>query len=378
MITATLKHEPTSQATTTIPTSVAQVAPGARTGHNTELGTPTDANPADDVVLAKRQYTTSYNPQRGVTNWVSYNLDASHTGSAPRCNCFTRDPQLVALGFPAYETSDWVNNGSNGQWSRGHMAASADWDVSDGDNAATYYLTNMLPQNQAMNGGPWGEFENYLRGRLTGSNQIYIVTGGIFTPGRGPNGTPGFGTINNAGKIAIPDSTWKVAVIVPDTRAAAQITAPAQIEVIAINTPNEPPAGGATWQSYVTTVDRIQRSTGYDLLAALIESVECKVEVRNCLATATLTGATTIAVGQPLALGVAWEDADGAADAPWRVTVDWGDGTSATGLYFAAYPASRPLTRQKTWARAGTFLVTVTITDKRGASSVTTRTVVVS
>ena len=62
----------------------------------------------------------------------------------------------------AYNTNDWINGGV---WSRGHMSPSADWNVSDGDNAPTFYLSNMLPQNQTLNAGAWGDLENHLRDR---------------------------------------------------------------------------------------------------------------------------------------------------------------------------------------------------------------------
>jgi DNA/RNA endonuclease G (NUC1) len=290
VITALSRTDNQSTGSTTIVVNEPLVAGGARIGHNTELGVPTDADPSDDKLIVRRQYTTSYNPTRGVTNWVSWNLDATHKGGLARCNCMTADTALVRLGFPAYDTNDWVNNGQNGQYSRGHMSPSADWNVSNGDNAATFFLTNMLPQNQDQNGGPWGAFEDYLRTRATGSTEIYIVSGGIFTRDRRGAGIDGFGTISNAGKIAIPDSVWKIAVIVPDARDASGIVNPGDVEVIVINTPNEKPAAGAVWNDYATTIDKIQQSTGYDFLSALPQKVQCRLEARNCGPSAVIAG----------------------------------------------------------------------------------------
>lgn len=366
VIRATSRTDGVSTGTTTIVTSNPSTAPGARTGHNTELGVPTDADPSDDIIIARRQYTTSYNPRRGVTNWVSWNLDATHTGSVLRCNCFTADTALVRLGLPAYETSDWINNGSNGQYSRGHMSPSADWQVSDGDNAPTFFLTNMLPQNQEMNGGPWGSFENYLRTRAVGSTEIYIVAGGIFTKDRRGPGVDGFGTISNNGKIAIPDSIWKVAVIVPDARGVDGITAPADVEVIAINTPNESPAG-ATYSTYYTTIDKIQKSTGYDLLGALPENIQCRLETRNCAPAARITGAGLSGgtEGQSLHFDATTSsDVDGTVQQyQWSI-----DGVAA---------GSGP-TLDHVFADNGTYQVRLVVTDNGGATDVTTSSVSVS
>jgi DNA/RNA endonuclease G, NUC1 len=272
----------------------------------------------------------------------------------------------VRLGLPAYETSDWINNGTNGQYSRGHMSPSADWQVSDGDNAPTFFLTNMLPQNQDMNGGPWGAFENYLRTRAVGTAEIYIVSGGIFTKDRRGPGMDGFGTISNNGKIAIPDSIWKVAVIVPDARGIDGIT-PANVEVIAINTPNESPASGATYSTYFTTVDKIQRSTGYDLLGALPESVQCRLETRNCAPTAHITGAGLAggAEGQSLHFDATTSsDVDGTVQQyQWSV-----DGVAA---------GSGP-TLDHVFADNGTYQVRLVVTDNGGATDVTTSSVSIS
>ena len=367
VIRATSRTDGVSTGTTTIVTSNPSTAAGARTGHNTELGVPTDADPSDDIIIARRQYTTSYNPRRGVTNWVSWNLDATHTGSVLRCNCFTADTALVRLGLPAYETSDWINNGTNGQYSRGHMSPSADWQVSDGDNAPTFFLTNMLPQNQDMNGGPWGAFESYLRTRAVGSKEIYIVSGGIFTKDRRGPGVDGFGTISNNGRIAIPDSIWKVAVIVPDARGIDGITAPADVEVIAINTPNESPVGGATYSTYYTTVDKIQKSTGYDLLGALPENIQCRLESRNCAPTAHVTGAGLSggAEGQSLHFDAGTStDADGTVQQyQWSI-----DGTVV----------GSGSTLDHVFADNGTYQVRLAVTDNGGATDVTTSSVSVS
>ncbi len=367
-ITATANSDGVTTSATTITVTDPPVAADARKGHNTELGVPTDADPIDDLIIARRQYTTSYNPRRGVTNWVSWNLDASHRGGVVRCNCMTADTALVRLGLPAYDTNDWINDGSNGQYSRGHMSPSADWQVSDGDNAVTFFLTNMLPQNQPMNGGPWGEFENYLRTRAVGTTQIYIVSGGIFTPNRRDAGVDGFGTISNRGKIAIPDSIWKVAVIVPDSRAASDIGSPADVEVIAINTPNENPAPGATYATYFTTIDKIQRSTGYDLLSTFPEGIQCKLEVRNCVPSALITGAGLAggSEGQTLAF-----DASGStdADAADALTYSWSiDGTVV----------GSGATLNHTFTRHGPYVLRLTVSDGHGGTAVVTSTIAIA
>jgi hypothetical protein len=51
-------------------------------------------------------------------------------------------------------------------------------------------------------------------------------------------------------------------------------------DVIAVNMPNEPSIE-ATWETYKTTVDEIERISGYDLLALLPDNIEESVETRD-------------------------------------------------------------------------------------------------
>src|SRR5438309_1739690 len=109
---------------------------------NDEFGDPTPATTSDpnDLLIARPQYTLSYNESRGTPNWVSYELDARQmvTGQ-DRCNCFTADPTLPA--DKQIFTSDYTNGGSD----RGHMTCSADRTAGNVDNATTIYLTNGVP-----------------------------------------------------------------------------------------------------------------------------------------------------------------------------------------------------------------------------------------
>ena len=364
-ITATAKSDNTSSGSTSVTTTIAQVSPTARVGHNTDLGVPTDADPSDDIIIERRQYTISYNPNHGGPNWVSWNLDASHKGSAPRCNCFTADTALTRLGYPAYDTNDWINGGV---WSRGHMSPSADWADTDGDNAPTYFLSNMLPQNQTMNAGAWGDLENYLRTLAVGNTEIYIVAGGIFTKNRSGAGVDGFGFMNSLGHIAVPDSIWKIAVVLPDTRPVNGVTTTSDIRVIAVNMPNEASASG-TWNGYATTVNAIQRSTGYSLLSMLPDSIAKIVKQNDHPPATTLAaqGSTTVSVGQPVTVVGKFSDVDGKNDAPWTYVFTWGDGTNVKGAT-ALYPTpTTQFAKSKTYDTPGTYTVRFSVSDKYGA-----------
>jgi DNA/RNA endonuclease G (NUC1) len=356
-ITATAKSDG-SFGTSLVTAAVLPTSPTARVGHNTDLGTPTDADPTDDIIIARRQYTLSYNASHGGPNWVSWNLDASHKGTAPRCDCFSADPLVAAAGVPAYNTNDWINGGV---WSRGHMSPSADWAVSDGDNAPTFYLSNMLPQNQTLNAGAWGDLENHLRDVATGSTEIYIIAGGIFTKNRSGAGIDGLGFMNSTGRILVPDTVWKIAIIVPDTRAASGITSPSDVQVIATKFANTA-AGTGSYTNYLSTIDAIQKSTGYNFLSALPENIQCRLESRNCLPSAGIAGPTGGNEGDVLSFdGTSSADPDGGT-----LSYQW----SVNGQVAGIQP-----TLSYTFPQNGEYDVALVVSDIQGGSSTKTLTV---
>lgn len=350
-----------SSATLSLRTEVPFYSSSARAGHNTEFGTPTDADDVNDVIIARKQYTISYNPQRGGPNWVSWDLSASHLGSRNRCDCYSADTALVRLGYGdyMYTTLDYIGSG----YDRGHMEPSADQTTTDGENATTFFLTNFLPQKHGLNAGPWEDLENELRDSVRAGREAYIIAGGIFTGGTG------FGTVNDAGKIAIPDSTWKIVVMMPAGEGLSDVTSASDVNVFAVNMPNVDNPGSDDWRDFRTTVAKIQTSTGYDFLSSLPEAIQCKVEQRNCAPVVNAFAGATILVGERYSASGSFTDAAGDS---WTGSANYGDGSvtplAITGMSFSL--SHRYMT-------AGTFTVTATVRDQLGAAGSANATVIV-
>lgn len=240
---------------------------------HTEFGTPVDGDPSDDIVLRKAEYDVSYSAERGGPNWVAWNLDEGHIGDVDRCDCYTPDDELPPSA-PRVVNFDYTFSG----YSRGHMAQSFNRTVTLPDNAATYLTTNILPQAQDNNGGPWGEFEFFTNGRAFDGEEVYIVAGGEY--GDAPP------TLKSEGKVAVPDFTWKVAVFMDRDEGLADVTSLSDVEIIAIRTPNrvEPGVRGSVdgisddWEDYRVEVDEIEAAVGYDLLRLLPDGLEVRLE----------------------------------------------------------------------------------------------------
>ena len=328
-----------------LPTRVAVASTTASYAGNTEFGEPADADPSDDFIVRHAEYTTDYNPNRGEPNWVSYDLDASAFGPEDRCNCFTFDPDLPA-SFTHLTTQDYTGAGTVAGFGidRGHMTRSFDRTSSSLDNAHTFLLSNVVPQASDLNQGPWANLENFLGDLAMNQNkEVYIITG--------PAGSQG--TVKNEGKIVIPTSTWKVAVIMDRDHGLADIRDYRDLEVIAVNMPNIAGIRNVPWQTYLTTVDAIEALTGYDLLAKLPDKVENIVEAGIKPPIAAIDGPYTGSEGGAIAMSAAASvDPNGTVVSyAW----DFGDGTTSAGPSVI-----------HTYAQDGVYTVTVTVTDNDG------------
>jgi endonuclease G len=246
-------------------------------GSNLFLGNPTNAlhnssSSPDNYLMNSGYYTLSYNRDRGEPNWVSWYLGPSLLGSTDRLNNFRADGTLPA-GW--YEVQ--ANGYSGSGFDRGHNCPSADRTSSVAANSSTFLMTNMIPQAPRNNEGTWADFENYLRSLVRDGDELYIVMGSY---GRGGTGSKGSATMIDGGHVAVPAHIWKVAVVLSNgTKDLSRITT--RTRVIAINTPNINTIS-SRWQTYVTSVDAIEKATGDDLLsnvpAAIQKVIEAEVD----------------------------------------------------------------------------------------------------
>jgi endonuclease G len=241
---------------------------------NMALGNPsgsvTDVNLPNNYLLVKPQYCLSYNNSQGIPNWVSWHLSASWKGTAQRCNCFTTDNQLPSSFFRA-TTAMYTNSG----FDRGHMCPSDDRDGSDADNAATFLMTNILPQAPNNNQQTWNDLEAYCRTLIFSGYELYIISGGY---GQGGTGSLG-GTTNtiNNGTIRVPSNIWKVIVCLQaGTNDINRINT--QTRVIAVDVPNNQTVNSQPWYNYRISVDQLESITGFDFMNNVPTEIQSVIE----------------------------------------------------------------------------------------------------
>lgn len=228
----------------------------------TDVGLPTN------YLMLKPQFALSYNRDRGIPNWVSWQLNSSWLGVVDRQNNFRGDPDLP-VEWLKIEPPDYFDGSKkpSRRYDRGHLVPSADRTRSALDNGATFVMTNVLPQTAANNRGPWQDLELYCRRLAQQGRELYIVAGGLGQQGR----------LN--GKIVIPSSVWKV-VLVLEQPGLGLAGVTEKTRVIAVNVPNTHGVADQPWRRYRLSVDGLEQLTGYDFLSNLDPALEALLEAR--------------------------------------------------------------------------------------------------
>jgi endonuclease G len=216
----------------------------------------------NNYLMEKPQYSMSYSRDNGGPNWVSWHLDTSWLGSAPRQDDFRADTSLPT-GWYRVQATDYSGSG----FDRGHMCPSADRTVTVTANSATFLMTNMIPQLPANNQGVWANLESYSRTLVSQGNELYIISGG--------HGLQYF--IAN-GHVAVPAQTWKVIIVLPvgSNDVSRVITSTRTIAVVMPNSGSI----GSDWRAYRVSVDQVEAITGFDFFSNVSSGIQAVIEGR--------------------------------------------------------------------------------------------------
>lgn len=245
------------------------------------LGLAVDASPQDEYILRRPQYVLSYNRFRNAPNWAAWRLRADDLGSTGRTRrSFAPDPDLPPGAYRVLHT-DFRASG----YDRGHLVPSSHRTAREEDNAATFVMSNVLPQVHEMNAGAWESLESWSVSMARQGWTLYTYAGGLWpatcaTERAAPltEACPAIGERYDAAqRVAVPSSMWKVVVLLPPGAGPAAVDT--STPVVAVDIPNTPDATG-DWRGYQLTVDALEARTGYDFLSAVPPGVQAVIESR--------------------------------------------------------------------------------------------------
>ena len=181
-----------------------------------------------ELLIERIGYTLSFNREHNIPNWVAWTLDDKkliERVSRKGYN-FRPDPEIDKKD--AVVTQDYANSG----YDRGHMCPAGDNRWSGEAMKESFYMTNICPQHPNLNDGDWHELEQACR-RWAEKDKLYIVCGPIL---------------------------YKKALNPP------------------IGKEYKNTAGNRPLDSYVNSIDQVERITGLDFFSALPDDVENKIE----------------------------------------------------------------------------------------------------
>jgi len=221
---------------------------------SSKLEIPVMLTKREEIKLQRTGYTVSYNNFYKTPNWVAWELTPEKlVERESRTDKFLPDPDLPE--HEAVTTDDYKGAGMD----RGHMCPAGDnrwhWKAMQ----ESFYMTNICPQNHNLNRGDWKELEESCRRWAQEEGKIYIVCGPILYDQR-------HRTIGKKHKITVPEAFFKVVL-------CADSNPPKAIGFIYKNA-----SGNHPLDSYVNTVDEVERITGIDFFPALPDEIEEKVE----------------------------------------------------------------------------------------------------
>lgn len=245
----------------TIIATSAQDSAAYRSVHLT-LHLPRDSDSTDDFIIIRPQYALSYNRLRNEPNWVSWELNASWFGDAPRrTGKFITDTELPTEML-RIKHDDYTNSG----YDRGHLVRSEERTRNNEDNASTFILSNIIPQRPDLNQGVWLDMERWCEKMCKDSTkELFIVAGGIY------RSSSTIGTV-----LAVPDSCFKIVVVLEPGQGLRDVNTSARIEAVIM--PNIQGVRPDKWRMYKRTVDEIEAATGYDFLNYVPVPVQSVIE----------------------------------------------------------------------------------------------------
>ena len=208
-------------------------------------------------------YSVEYDTNKKLSRWSCYEIYASNRETHTQryhsdSNQYPQDPQLDSKY--RWSTDPFWRSG----YSHGHLCPSADRLNSYNANYQTFYLTNMLPQNQVFNGRTWEYMETWVRNQITitSKDTLYVVKGGTID-----NASQYTTMDRTGGKLIIP-KYYFMAVLMRNSSGYKAMGF--WIEHKANSTKNLTP--------YVVNIDKLESLTGIDFFCNLPDDIENHVE----------------------------------------------------------------------------------------------------
>lgn len=202
-------------------------------------------------IIKHDYYTLSYNEEFEQAEWVAYELKKTYIKNNNfRRPFFIEDPK-VATG-----SANWKNYKNSG-YDKGHLCPAGDMEFALNAYNDTFFTSNIAPQAHKFNDGIWNRLEQKVRYWAVKYDGIYVITGGILKKSTQSIGKE---------KVLVPEYFYKILLDDDQTK----------FKMIAFLVPNE--ESNKPLNSFVVSVDRVEKMTGIDFFPRLKDDLESQLE----------------------------------------------------------------------------------------------------
>ncbi len=215
-------------------------------------GNPRLASSTTVTLLKNIAYHAGYCEERRNPLWVAYRLDTIANGEKlKRPKGFKADLRTLSRIAPG----DYVKSG----YDRGHMAPNSAIAQRYGLDAQhqTFLMSNIVPQTPDLNRKVWQRLEKVEDEYANRLENVWVITGPVFDEH--------IQQINN--NIEIPDAFFKI--IFDEERGNVRAMPFLLHQTV---------TGKEPIDSFLTSIDEIEKLTGLDFIAPLADEIEAKLE----------------------------------------------------------------------------------------------------
>ncbi len=218
-----------------------------------------------DFVICHSAICMVFSQKYKLAKWVVHIITPDIIeGRVSRTNNFRDDPLINNTANDSdYFIKTLIDDGKYKYqgfgYDRGHLAPSADFRWSSIALSESYYFSNITPQSPELNREKWVEIEGFLRGYVYNNpkNYLYVVTAPVLNDSllvieKSPH------------KIPIPQYHYKIAVDL-DKKIGIAFLVPQKNLTYPI-------------ESYIVSIDSIEKITGFDFFTSLSKEDEILIE----------------------------------------------------------------------------------------------------
>jgi endonuclease G len=218
-------------------------------------GQPT-GTPASNDLIIRDSYALSSNDTTKFADWVAYRLTAAEVVGILdlerewRADPFLDEDETLEPNPDAED--DYRGAFGDARYDRGHLAALASFRGSRNASEVNFY-SNIVPQQEAFNRGPWLRLENAERRIACAGTPVWIMIGTLYESAQ-------TALLNADETHTVPSGLWRVVVTQDPTLQVAAFVMDQDI------------ARSADVRNHLVAVDDIELRSGLELFPAFTTS----------------------------------------------------------------------------------------------------------